>query len=144
MRAVRSTGWMAFCIVGLLVLIFWLAGCGANSAGSPSSGGAGSSSSENAAMGTTTKVTITEKVAAGQDDVYAFSSPSITIKAGDSVSFTNQTDEMHTLKCTPDAGIGQVKVDENETMTVTFSKPGTYMLSSKEHPDARMMITVEG
>ncbi|MBE3560448.1 MAG: hypothetical protein IMW89_14675 [Ktedonobacteraceae bacterium] len=89
-------------------------------------------------------VLFTEKFTPGKPDQYSFNPQSVTIENGDSITFVNQTDEDHTLMCTPDAGIGRdLQIDENEQQIVKFPKEGTYTCSSIEHPDAKMTIIVK-
>ena len=90
-------------------------------------------------------LTFAEKKTAGQPDQYSFSPNTETIKVGDSLTLTNNSDEIHTFICTPDAGLdgGNVQLDENETQPVQFPQAGAYVCSSKEHPTAKVTITVQ-
>jgi plastocyanin len=116
--------------VGVLALALVLAaGCGGSSGG-------GSSAAQAAA----TTVTITEKV--GPPDKYSFSPASVQVSKGSSLGIENKTDEDHSISCTPDAGTGTVKINENETKSATFAKAGTFTCSSTEHPEATRSVTV--
>ncbi len=95
----------------------------------PASGGSASGGA--AAGGSTTTVTITEKT--GGMDIYAFDPLTLSIKAGDSVKFVNNSDENHKLAASP-AGptVGTVaKSGSNDnTETVTFPAAGTFTITS--------------
>lgn len=90
-------------------------------------------------------LTFTEKKTAGQPDQYSFSPTTEKIKVGDSLTLANNSDEIHTFICTPDAGLdgGDVQLDPNEQQPVQFPQAGTYQCSSKEHPSAKVAITVQ-
>src|SRR5258708_2364970 len=76
----RAALWMTL-VCGLLLLSL-LTACG----------GAGGSGSQS-------PITITETT--GGNDVYAFSPTTISLKVGDSLKFTNNSDENHKLAITP-------------------------------------------
>ena len=83
----------------------------------------------------------TEKV--GPPDRYTFSPTTVQLDKGKSLAIENKTDEDHSLKCTPDAGIGTVKIDKNEMKSAKFSTAGTFTCSSEEHADATVTVTVK-
>ncbi|GCE30179.1 hypothetical protein KDA_56630 [Dictyobacter alpinus] len=118
-QAVRRTYfWVALlCIV---VLPFVLSACG---------------DSGTSASGNATTVTITEQT--GGNDVYSFSPATVTIKAGDTVKWVNNSDENHLLKSNPstDAVTASSKVarsgSNDNTYSITFPKAGTYTITSQ-------------
>jgi len=95
-----------------------------------------------AAIGT---LTFAEKKAAGQADQYSFTPNTETLKVGDSITLANNSDEIHTFVCTPDAGLegGNIQLDQNERQPIKFAQAGKYQCGSKEHPDAKVTITVQ-
>src|SRR5450432_3022217 len=75
-------------LMSLLVLTFTLAACGGDTTSA-------ASSSSTSAGGSSHDVTITEIT--GSNDVYSFAPTTLAIKAGDSVKWTNNSDENHKL-----------------------------------------------
>lgn len=116
----------------MLLVIFSLAivlsACGGDAATTtaPASGGA---SSGGAAAPTT--ITITEKT--GSQDIYAFDPLTVSIKAGDSVKFVNNSDENHKLAVSP-AGPTVSTVaksgSNDNTETIAFPTAGTFTITS--------------
>jgi plastocyanin len=114
----RAALWMTL-VCGLL-LLFLLTACGGDAGG-----GAGGSGSQMA-------ITITETT--GGNDIYAFSPTTISIKAGDSLKFTNNSDENHKLVITPtgpNAGTVTKSGSNDNTMVVTFPTAGTFTITSQ-------------
>lgn len=89
-------------------------------------------------------VKITEVVAAnGGKGQYSFTPGTLSVKAGDMVTFINQTDEAHTLMSTPAGSVADGNmISKNETQVVRFLQAGSFTISSVEHPDARLAVTV--
>jgi plastocyanin len=119
----------------MLLVIFSLAialsACGGDTttATPPASGGAASGGA--AAGGSPTTITITEQT--GSQDVYAFDPLTLSLKAGASVKFVNNSDENHKLAVSP-AGptVGTVarSGSNDNTSTVTFPAAGTFTITS--------------
>jgi plastocyanin len=135
----RSTFlWMALSVV--LVLSFALAACGG---GSTPASSTQSTASQSTAASTPATVTITEK--AGAHDIYGFDPQTLTIKAGQAVIFTNQSDEFHLLMTADATGtpttdvapftattiVPTSRASATTTLSVVFSTPGTYYYTSK-------------
>ena len=143
----RMTLWTT--LLCLVVLALMLAACGGDSGSSSSSsapaasgsgsnsgssqaGSSGSSSSTSAASPVT--VTITEQT--GGHDVYSFSPATVSIKAGDSIKFVNDSDENHLLSSdvagvfTTSSIVTRSGSNDN-TFSITFPKAGTYNVTSK-------------
>jgi plastocyanin len=119
----RQISWMM--LVTLLGLTLVLSACGGDTTSSTSSS---TSTGGNSAQ----TVTITETT--GGNDVYAFAPTTLSIKAGDSVKWVNNSDENHKLVITP-AGPTTATVaksgSNDNTATVTFSTAGTYTITSQ-------------
>lgn len=77
------------------------------------------------------QVTFTEKQAMGKPDQYTFSPATVTIKKGEYISFLNNTDEIHSLVATPDAGLAASAIDKGENQPVQFTHSGKYTVESK-------------
>jgi plastocyanin len=122
-------------LASLLVLVFALSACGGSDApaASTSSGSSSSSSAPApAAGGATQKVTITEQT--GGNDVYSFAPATLSIKAGDSVQWVNNSDENHKLAISPagpTAGTVTKSGSNDNTLTVKFPTAGTYTVTSQ-------------
>ncbi|MBI4147770.1 cupredoxin domain-containing protein [Candidatus Woesearchaeota archaeon] len=75
---------------------------------------------------------------------FKFSPNTLTVKAGDSVTFTNADGAPHTATMTSgpekfDTG----KLVKGQSKTVTLSKPGTYTYICEFHPGMKGTIVVE-
>jgi len=130
--------WMALSLV--VVLSFALAACGG---GSTPASSTQSDSSQPTASSATAAVTITEKT--GTHDIYAFDPQTLTIKAGQAVMFTNQSDEFHLLMTADATGtpttnappftantiVPTSRASATTTLQVVFTTPGTYYFTSK-------------
>jgi plastocyanin len=117
----RQISWMM--LATLLGLTLVLSACGGDTTSSSSTSTGGSSAQT---------VTITETT--GGNDIYAFAPTTLSIKAGDSVKWVNNSDENHKLVFTP-AGPTSATVtrsgSNDNTATVTFSTAGTYTVTSQ-------------
>jgi plastocyanin len=70
---------------------------------------------------------------------FMFTPNTLTIKAGSSVTWSNQDDEPHTV--VSDAGLFRSgAMDTNESFSFKFDKPGTYHFTCSIHP--RMVGTI--
>lgn len=73
---------------------------------------------------------------------YAFSPATITVKAGDSVTWTNQDSTGHSA--TADDGSFDTGVLANgQSKSVTFSNPGTYTYHCSVHPYMKGTVIVQ-
>lgn len=118
-------------LASLLILVFALAACGGD-APAASAGTSSSSSSAGSSSGSTTKVTITEQT--GGNDIYSFSPATLSIKAGDSVQWVNNSDENHKLAFSPAGptpGTVTKSGSNDNTLTVKFPTAGTYTVTSQ-------------
>ena len=132
----RPVTWML--LVGLLTLVLALSACGDSGNATTPTPTAQPTTAVSAAT-----ITIREKT--GGQDVYTFEAPSVTIKAGQAVTFDNQSDENHLLVTTDAMGTPTTNVDPftgnltvptsrtstTTTLQVMFNKAGTYHYTSK-------------
>jgi plastocyanin len=73
---------------------------------------------------------------------FAFDPASVTIKAGESVTWTNQDSTTHTV----DADNGEFKSGDlapNATFTFKFDKAGTYAYHCSIHPSMKATVIVQ-
>ena len=118
----------------LAILALVLAACGSSGESSPADDGEGNGDGGGATAGETVSL------AGGQ-----FSPGTLTIAAGDTVTFTDTTG--HTVTEGQDGTpVDDPIVDEDggSDIEVTFDEPGTYNITCKIHPAMNMTITVEG
>lgn len=81
----------------------------------------------------------------GGKDQYSFTPSSLTVNAAVVVTFINETNTTLTLISTPTHGITGVSIlDQNETQEIQFPTPGSFTISSKEHPEAKLSATILG
>jgi plastocyanin len=115
----RSVTWML--LASLLILVFALSACG----------GSGSSQTVNV-----------KETKGASGDVYTCDPTSITVNKGDSVTFTNQSDEIQDFD-QGDATKANVdfKMDLNQSVPVTFNNTGTFTIKSEK--GATITVTVQ-
>ena len=88
-------------------------------------------------------VTISEHTTPAKADQYTFTPNQVTIKSGEFITFSNQTDEVHVLTTTPAAALVSTAIDKSEDQPVQFSKAGTYTVESQNAQHrASMKVTV--
>jgi plastocyanin len=127
----------------LAMMTLLLAACGSTAESTPADDGDGavataSPSAEGGGDGEETGNTVS--LAGGQ-----FSPTSLTIAAGDTVTFTGTAG--HTVtEGTDGTAVDDPIVDETggADIEVTFDEPGRYNITCKIHPAMNMTITVEG
>jgi YVTN family beta-propeller protein len=85
------------------------------------------------ASGTNVKVTIAS---------FAFRAQAVTIKAGDSVTWSNQDGPAHTVTF-KDGSAGAKSLAPGESFTRTFEKPGTYEYFCSFHPYMTGSVVVQ-
>lgn len=147
----RPVSLLAF--ASLMILVFALAACGGDSgatastsASSGNSNTTSSSSSSSSAASTPASVTtvniVEKKGANSTSDVYSCDPATITVKKGDTVTFTNQSDEIQDF----DQGDAQkagvdFKMNLNQSTTATFKTAGTFNVKSEK--GASITVTVQ-
>ncbi len=105
--------------------------------------GSSTGANTNAACDQMTKVTISEHATPGKADQYSFTPDHVTIKTGEFITFSNQSDEIHVLVATPDAALANSAIDRSEDQPILFTKAGTYTLESQDAKHrATMQVTV--
>lgn len=73
---------------------------------------------------------------------FAFSPATITVKAGDSVTWTNKDLVGHSATA-DDKSFDTGVLAQNESETVTFDTVGTYTYHCTPHPNMKATVTVE-
>ena len=73
----------------------------------------------------------------------AFATPVLTIRVGDTVTWTNADDRPHTAT-SEDGSFDSGNLDEGAAFSFTFTAAGTYAYLCEYHPDMRATIMVEG
>ena len=124
-------------LVASLILLV-LAACSGGDGGNGSGGGGGGSSEGGGGSGTEVSLT-----------GFAFSPASITVSAGDTVTFVNGDSAPHTVTEgqngeAADDPIVDEEVAGNSEIQVTFDEPGTYQITCLFHSNMNMTVTVEG
>jgi plastocyanin len=71
-----------------------------------------------------------------------FDQASVNLNAGNTLLVTNTTNDTFTLVTKPDDGLRYMVLDPQEMEHVPFTQPGTYVLSSKEHPATALTVHV--
>jgi len=76
---------------------------------------------------------------------YKFSEPTITIKSGDSVEWTQKGQYPHTVTSTesPESFESSIMRKQGETFSSTFTRRGTYRYKCDIHPVMRGVVIVE-
>jgi plastocyanin len=72
----------------------------------------------------------------------AFSPATLTVRAGETVTFTNDDDDAHTVTAT-DGSFDSKGLDTNGVWRHTFSKPGVYAYFCELHPFMKGTIVVK-
>lgn len=124
----KMTPSAVFMSLVILSMTLLLSACGGDATPAAST----STTSAPAAGGAAQTVTITEQT--GDNDIYAFAPTTLSIKAGDSVKWVNNSDENHKLAVSPagpTAGTVAKSGSNDNTMTVTFPTAGTYTVTSQ-------------
>lgn len=141
LRSVRLSTSLVF--ASLLAVIFGLAACGTDNTGTTSTTSSTSStSSMSSKAAPAATVTVKESQTKGQADVYRCDPTTLTVKKGDSVTFTNMTDEIQDFDQgdVQQAGV-DFKLALGQSATVTFNTPGTFKITSEK--GATITVTVQ-
>ncbi|MFZ0874778.1 MAG: hypothetical protein WAN20_09675 [Pseudonocardiaceae bacterium] len=126
-----SNNWLgAVALVGASVL---LAGCG-SSPRNPVSSGSGPPAQ---AAPTICDPAVNVNVV---NDTY--DQTSVNLDTGNTLLVMNKTNNTFTLVTKPDDGLRYMVLDPQEMEHVPFTKPGSYVLSSKEHPATALTVNV--
>ncbi len=74
---------------------------------------------------------------------FAFSPETITIKAGDTITWTNKDSAKHTVTSDTGDELASPLIGNGETFTHTFTTKGTYTYKCTPHPGMKGMVVVE-
>jgi len=90
----------------------------------------------------------TTRVAAARYSVqmanFAFAPASITVKVGDTITWTNQDSAPHTVTTTSGPrSLNSPYLPKGQSWSYTFTVPGTYQYYCTVHPDMRARVIVE-
>lgn len=77
-------------------------------------------------------------------DNFTFNPPTLRVKAGTSVTWTNKDDIPHGIASDGNAFTRSQALDTDESFSFTFAKPGTYKYFCYIHPHMVGTIVVEG
>jgi plastocyanin len=80
--------------------------------------------------------------AAVKIDNFSFTPKSVTVKAGTTLTWTNQDDEAHTVTSTSKQ-FNSKPLDTGDKFSFTFTTPGTYQYFCSLHPFMTGTIVVE-
>ena len=73
----------------------------------------------------------------------AFATTSVTIKVGDTVTWTNQDSIAHTVTSTDGGPLNSGNLAKSATYSYTFTKAGTYAYQCSYHPYMTGTVTVQ-
>jgi amicyanin len=76
-------------------------------------------------------------------DNFTFTPPSLTVKAGTTVTWTNKDDIPHGIGSAGNAFAKSRALDTDDSFSFTFTKPGTYQYFCYIHPHMVGTIVVE-
>ncbi len=66
----------------------------------------------------------------------------LTVKAGDTVIWKNMDEEPHTI-VSLDGAFRSMALDQNDTFSMVFAKPGTYRYICSIHPQMTASVVVQ-
>lgn len=72
----------------------------------------------------------------------AYDRESVSLNMGDTLLVMNEKNDTFTLKTIPDNGLRYMVVDPKKMEHVPFNKPGTFTLTSQEHPRTTLTVAV--
>ena len=74
---------------------------------------------------------------------FAFAPAALTVKAGTTVTWTNQDADAHTVTSKDGGGpLASAALNTGQTYSYTFAKPGTYAYLCTIHPFMTATVTV--
>ncbi len=73
---------------------------------------------------------------------FKFAPPGLSIKAGSTVTWTNQDEEPHTVFFADDGTKSPTLGNQGSTFSHTFTKPGTFSYNCTIHPFMHGTLTV--
>lgn len=127
--------------LALLAVAFFLGGCSYQSA-TPSGGSTPKNPSSSSTPATTPSPTTNQTAGAVTIQNFAFSPASLTIKKGESVTWTNQDSAPHQI--VSDSGTFQGNtISQGQTYFFTFDTAGQFPYHCSIHPSMKGTIVVE-
>lgn len=111
---------------GVFYFAYFNKGYSSNSMGNPTAGGTG-------ATGSGTSITIQN---------FAFSPQTLNVKAGDTVTWTNEDSVGHKIASDTGSELGSDTLQNGATYSHTFSAAGTYAYHCAIHPSMKGTIVV--
>ena len=75
---------------------------------------------------------------------YAFNPSAITVATGDTVTWTNGDTAPHTVTSIGGGPLNSPNLQQGDSWSFTFTKPGTYPFYCAVHPDMKGTVTVTG
>jgi plastocyanin len=149
----RRLSRMGLLVVGLLLLAAALLvpGCGSSTTTTAAGGPTTTSSTSGGAYGatpttTTTAATPTTAGSGGAQVTlqnFAFSPASVTVKVGDTVTWTNKDSANHTVTADDGTTFASSTLSSGATFSFTFTKAGTYAYHCSIHTSMTGTITVK-
>ncbi len=139
----RPISWMV--VACLAILVFALAACGGDGGSTTGSSSNSAASSNNVSGGNASApvatVNIKEKKGSSGADVYMCDPTTLSVKKGDTVTFTNMSDEKQDFDQgdAEKAGVDFV-MDLNQSTKATFKNAGTFTIKSEK--GALITVTV--
>jgi plastocyanin len=76
-------------------------------------------------------------------DNFTFTPPTVTVKAGTTVTWTNKDDIPHGIAATNNAFPRSMALDTDDSYSFTFTTPGTYQYFCYVHPHMTGTIVVQ-
>jgi plastocyanin len=76
-------------------------------------------------------------------DNFTFNPPTLTVKAGTTVTWTNKDDIPHGIASSNNAFTRSKAMDTDDSFSFTFTAPGTYQYFCYIHPHMTGMIVVQ-
>ena len=114
-----------------VVALVALVGCGGSAASPPATGGSTSAPAGSGSAAAGTAVTIAN---------FAFSPADVTVKVGDSVTWTNNDSAAHTVAF---AAFDSGQIAPGATYTHKFDTAGTFDYKCSIHPNMTAKVTVQ-
>ena len=139
-------------VVASLGLVLAACGGGGDASDTPAASTASTSSPTASAAASQTS-SPTEDDASASDVLLgdmSFSPGEMTVSAGTTVTFTNDSSFPHTVthgtggRPAADAAFDEAIGPDGGTVEITFDEPGTYDITCKLHPSMQMRVVVEG
>jgi amicyanin len=73
----------------------------------------------------------------------AFDTTTLTVKAGETVTWINNDVAPHTVTSTDGGALASPTLNRGGSYSMTFEQPGTYAYYCKFHPNMRATVVVE-